>query len=170
MEDGVGLTLKQDNVTCEANQRCRLVNFTFLQGGNIWKAINVTGWLFVQYLQDTDVITLLNATFIKCNLNDSCMITVRIGYDCLSETNIFNTSIKLYTSNTLYCMNGTQIKNRTIWVNYITILKNHAGVKHNSIVKVPSTCIPVAQQYQKKIIHFNITFPPNKTCRKKILV
>lgn len=67
----------------------------------------------------------------------------------------------------LLCIHGTEIKNGPWWSGHITALQNHPPVILHPLVRIPQSCITVGQQYQKHILHFNISFPAQPKCKNK---
>ncbi|XP_030076976.1 uncharacterized protein LOC115481745 [Microcaecilia unicolor] len=84
-----------------------------------------------------------------------------------STVDIYTTNVSLGNVYTLFCVNATPTKNRTWWVDYVTILDSNPGVHTNNLVRVSSTCINTAINHQKNVFHFNITFPQLPKCRVK---
>lgn len=99
------------------------------------------------------------------------MLTLKNTYCANSIENIYNFNssgnITLATLSVLCCRNATEITNGSVWADYMTVLHNHPVVNTDQIVRVPATCTPVAQKYQKNRIHFNISFPAQPSWQRQ---
>lgn len=64
----------------------------------------------------------------------------------------------------IVCTNVTPITNRITWADLIWVSISQPLTKIPQIVRIPQTCTNTSILAPKRIIHFNLTFPPLPDC------
>ncbi|XP_066445351.1 uncharacterized protein [Eleutherodactylus coqui] len=168
-------TRTQDNFTCEANQKCHIVNITF--DGTIWSGnplshisstyrpsyalhkatgqINITSLVKVSCCQRPKELPYLNYSLVIQYVQNCTNMGVQFSFP-LNETEVIT------------CGNATEIENRTIWGQFLVFVNiNTSKIDPGHIKRVPSTCRQVGRYAQKTVIQTSVEFPPSRTCSTK---
>lgn len=67
----------------------------------------------------------------------------------------------------MLCTNSTPIQNRSTWVDYMWFASQKKQVITPQMVRIPKHCKFLTIADDKRLIHFNITFPEMPTCNRK---
>ncbi|XP_066437537.1 uncharacterized protein [Eleutherodactylus coqui] len=168
-------TRKQDNFTCEANQKCYIVNITF--DGTIWSGnplshisstyrpsyalhkatgqINITSLVKVSCCQRPKELPYLNYSLVIQYVQNCTNTGVQFSFP-LNETEVIT------------CGNATEIENRAMWGQFLVFVNiNASKIDPGHIKRVPSTCRLVGRDAQKTVIQASVQFPPSRTCPTK---
>lgn len=82
--------------------------------------------------------------------------------------NLATMNFTVEASQFIICSNTTEIKNRTMWGDYLWIsVQTLPQDATPQIVHIPRTCTNVSIAAPQKLIHFNISFPPLLKCNRR---